>query len=87
MQVVKTKIPVPEATEVKLVSEGILKPTFTTHHYYETRVLSEDEVGTEYEHIFECFKTGAKRRWGTAFVERPIATSSADPVVREPSSN
>lgn len=60
-------VPKPETRRALLISAGVLRPTTTVHHYYETRacVLPGPGGGNAYEHIFKCFKTGAERRWGT----------------------
>jgi hypothetical protein len=81
-----SKLPKPEVTRAKLVSTGIHKPTWTTHHYYETRPI---EGTDEFEFVFACFKTGAKRRWGTfhsEFLSTLTAPTSSD-LPEVPSSN
>lgn len=49
-----------------LMSTGFHKPTATTHFYVETRAceVRGPNGGPAWEHIYECFRTGAKRRWG-----------------------
>jgi hypothetical protein len=60
------------------VSAGIHKTTWTTHHFYEARPI----VGTdEFEFIFACFKTGAKRRWGT--YHREFLQTTVEPPVKD----
>lgn len=64
------KPPKPETKVAQLISAGHPSPTFTTHHYYETRPIvlpgprSDKDNGLAWEHVFKCFETGAERRWG-----------------------
>ena len=61
-----SKPPKPTTTRAVLVSEGFPnKPTWTVHHYVATEL--EDLGGSFGEvwcMIYECFSTGARRRWG-----------------------
>lgn len=66
----RSTLPRPATSAAWLVSAGINQPTYTRHHYHETRVLpqSTDAAGRqvqEYEYLFKCFKTNAVRRYGT----------------------
>lgn len=69
------KPPKPETTRAWLMSAGIPEKTYTTHHWYETRLVSvkvlkptgEYRNEQAWEHVFKCFKTGAERRWGLAW--------------------
>lgn len=63
------KPPVPQTVRAMLVSAGVATPTYTWHRYIETKpVTLEFGDGDAWEHIFECEQTGARRRWGTAYL-------------------
>jgi hypothetical protein len=58
--------PRPETTKVMLATGGVhgRKPTFTLHHYYETRPARTRQGAPIWEFIFKCFKHGTLRRFG-----------------------
>ena len=60
--------PRPETTRAFLLSAGFRKPTTTIHHYKTSRlVTAKDAKGIEspaWEHLYQCTRTGAVRRWG-----------------------
>lgn len=65
--------PRPETTRAFLISGGYRKPVTTVHHYKTSRKVSvKDHKGVEstaWEHLFQCTRTGAIRRWGLDDVE------------------
>jgi hypothetical protein len=56
--------PKPETTKAMLITAGIHKPTFTLHHYLETKAARLRNGAPVWEFLFKCFKTGTIRRWG-----------------------
>ena len=69
------KLPKPETTRAFLRSDGYIRETITAHIYVETRLvdLPGPGDGQAYEFVYECFKTGARRRWGTRYVNETDA--------------
>lgn len=65
----KNSPPKPETTRAILPSAAFVRPGATVHFYRETRLTTIKGTGGRpdsqaWEHIFECAKTGARRRWG-----------------------
>lgn len=57
--------PKPQTTRALLISEGYPIPRVTTHFYKKTELRSMPGQGDVWAHIFECFRTGVERVWGT----------------------
>lgn len=63
------KPPVPQTVRAKLVSTGTTIPTYTWHRFIESQITNlEFGDGEAWEFIYECEQTGARRRWGTAWI-------------------
>ena len=71
------KPPKPETLRAILPSFGYEpggRPTWTDHHYVETRESSvAGPNGEAWEFIYECEVTGVERRWG--IVDRAVVVS------------
>ncbi len=65
------RTPKPQTTRAILISRGYDRPVATVHLYHSTHpveipgVFEGAPIGYAWEHLFQCFKTGALRRWGT----------------------
>ena len=66
------KVPMPKVTRAILMSAGCPHPTPTVHHYVATNPTTLPDGQPVFEHIFQCFKTGARRRWG--YEDRVVLT-------------
>ena len=80
------QLPKPETRDAFLIPEG--QNEYSLHHYCETRLIEGATVDDtpqgapieEYEFIYECFRTGARRRWGTYCPTQPAALDLDDEV-------
>jgi hypothetical protein len=67
-----SKLPSPKTPRALLISAGCPTPTPTVHYFVETRTCTLNDGTPAFEFIYECFKTGARRRWG--YQERTLLT-------------